>query len=80
MGRIWMSWTGWKDQFEGMACLVGWEAGLVCSVAEAAHPAECAGGRVRAFLQAQAQAQAQARNLVSMLIWTGRTSSCIRLF
>ncbi len=68
MGRIWMNGTDWKDQFEGMACSVGWEAGVVCSVAEAAPPAECAGGRVRAFLQAQP------RNLVSMLIWVGRTS------
>ncbi len=68
MGRTGMSWTDWKDQFEGMACSVGREAGVVCSVAEAAPPAECAGGRVRAFLQARS------RNLVSMLIWVGRTS------
>ena len=63
-----MSWTDWKNLFEGMACSVGQEAGVVGSVAEAAPPAECAGGRVRvrAFLQG--------RTLASTLVRVGRRS------
>lgn len=63
-----MSWTDWKNRFEGMASSVGQEAAAVCSVAEAAPLAECAGGRVcvRTFLRG--------RTLASTLVWVGRRS------
>ena len=56
-----MSWTEWKDLFEGSACSIREEASIFCPLEQDAPPIECVGGRVRAFLQERAP--------VSMLIW-----------